>query len=94
MPQRTAIIAYDIHDNRIRRGSLRTLREWRLDGQLSVHECVLSETEAAALFEYLNDNLDLETDRLLFAWVQGHRPILARGKGRIAAASAGLVRVA
>jgi len=94
MPVRTAIIAYDIHDNRVRRGSLRTLREWRLDGQLSVHECVLSEPEAAALFVQLNEDLDPQTDCLLFAWVQGHRPTLARGKGRTTGAHPGLLQVA
>ena len=94
MPPRTAIFAYDIHNNRIRRGSLRTLREWRLDGQLSVHECVLSETEANQLFADLNERLEPETDCLLFAWVQAHRPILARGKGRAAATHPGLLQVA
>jgi CRISPR-associated protein Cas2 len=82
MPSRTAIFAYDIHDDRQRRFSLRTLREWRLDGQLSVHECVLNEQEAVRLFAELNRDLDPATDGLLFAWVQGHRAILARGKGR------------
>ena len=94
MPTRTAIFAYDIHDHRQRRLSLRTLREWRLDGQLSVHECVLSEQEAAGLFDQLNCGLDPATDRLLFAWVQGHRATLARGKGRAAMLSDGLLLAA
>jgi hypothetical protein len=49
-----------------------------------VHECVLSEAEAALLFDQLNDNLDPRTDSLLLAWVQEHRPTLARGIGRTA----------
>ena len=77
-----AIFAYDIRDNRLRRHSLRTLREWRLDGQLSVHECLLSEQEATQVFARLSRDLDPATDGLLFAWVQEHRAVLARGKGR------------
>ncbi len=94
MPHRTALIAYDIQDDRLRRRALRTLREWRLDGQLSVHECLLTEAEAVALLAQLNQDLDPATDRLLFAWVEGQRPILARGTGRVAAVSPGLLLAA
>lgn len=94
MPLRTALIAYDIHDDRVRRLSLRTLRAWRLDGQLSVHECMLNEREAAQVFTQINDDLDPQTDCLLFAWVHAHRPVLVRGKGRSLAASPGLLQVA
>jgi len=94
MPVRTAIFAYDIRDNRQRRLSLHTLREWRLDGQLSVHECVLDEQEAAQLFAQLNQGLDPSSDALLFAWVQGHRAVLARGKGRAATFNEGLLLAA
>lgn len=94
MTHRTALFAYDIQDNRLRRLSLRTLREWRLDGQLSVHECLLTEAEATALFAQLNQDLDPATDRLLFAWVQAQRPILARGTGRVATATPGLLLAA
>jgi CRISPR/Cas system-associated endoribonuclease Cas2 len=93
MPERTALFAYDIHDPRVRRAALRSVCAWRLDGQLSVHECVLGEAEAGLLFDQLNDNLDPRTDCLLFAWVQGHRPILARGLGR-AAPRGGLLHIA
>jgi CRISPR-associated protein Cas2 len=91
---RTALFAYDIHNPRVRRVSLKTLREWRLDGQLSVHECVLSEKEAARVFVQLNRDLDPQTDRLLLAWVQLHRPILSRGIGGTAGRDGGLLRVA
>jgi CRISPR-associated protein Cas2 len=94
LPQRTALFAYDIHDNRLRRLSLRILREWRLDGQLSVHECLLEPSEAAAVFGQLQQDLDPVRDQLLFAWVQTHRPILARGKGCMAAATPGLILAA
>lgn len=91
---RTAIFAYDIQNHRVRRHALRTLREWRLDGQLSVHECLLSEAEATRLFEQLTRDLEPTTDHLLFAWVQGHRAILARGKGRSAILNDGLLLAA
>ena len=94
MPTRTAIFAYDIHERCLRRFSLRTLREWRLDGQLSVHECLLSEQDATRLFDELNRDLDPATDGLLFAWVQGHRAVLARGKGRQRLAHDGLLLAA
>ncbi|MBN2886466.1 MAG: CRISPR-associated endonuclease Cas2 [Chromatiaceae bacterium] len=91
MPERLAVFAYDISNDRTRRHSLRSLREWRLDGQLSVHECVLDERTARALFAQLADDLDPATDSLLFGWVQRHRAVLARGKGRADPLGAGLV---
>jgi CRISPR-associated protein Cas2 len=93
MSHRTALFAYDIHNDRLRRLSLRSLREWRLDGQLSVHECVLTFPEATALFTQLNQDLDPQTDHLLFAWVQSQRPILARGRGRAGTTQSGLLAV-
>jgi CRISPR-associated protein Cas2 len=93
MERRPAVIAYDIADDRTRRAALRILREWRLDGQLSVHECLLSATEAAELFVQLAEVLDPETDRLLLAWLHTRRPALARGKGRVDATAAPLRHV-
>jgi CRISPR-associated protein Cas2 len=84
MDRRPAVVAYDIADDRTRRAALRILREWRLDGQLSVHECLLSAAEAAELFVQLAEVLDPDTDRLLLAWLHTRRPALARGKGRVA----------
>ncbi len=83
MERRPAVIAYDIVEDRIRRAALRILREWRLDGQLSVHECLLSAEEAAELFVQLAEVFDPTTDRLLLAWLHTRRPALARGKGRV-----------
>lgn len=83
MQRRAAIIAYDISDNRSRRAALRILREWRLDGQLSVHECLLDEPEAAELLAQLVDLMDPASDRLLLAWINTRRPALARGMGRV-----------
>jgi CRISPR-associated protein Cas2 len=82
MERRPALVAYDISDDGTRRAALRILREWRLDGQKSVHECLLARQEAAELFVQLSAVMDPETDRLLLAWLNTRRPVLARGKGR------------
>jgi len=82
MKRRPAIVAYDISDHRTRRRVLRILREWRLDGQRSVHECLLSDAEAQELFIQLGEAIEATTDRLLLAWVAAHRPVMARGAGR------------
>lgn len=82
MERRPALVAYDIADDRKRRAALRILREWRLDGQLSVHECLLTAPEATELVCQLAEVLDPNTDRLLLAWLNTRRSILARGKGR------------
>lgn len=65
-----AVIAYDIGSNRTRRRVLRVLREWRLDGQKSVHECRLSRRMAEELFMQLCAEVDPGKDRLLLAWIR------------------------
>ncbi len=77
------ILAYDISSNRVRRKVLRVIREWRLDGQKSVHECRLTQDQAEELFIQLAEMIDPETDRLLLAWVQPKRRGAARGTGRV-----------
>jgi CRISPR-associated protein Cas2 len=94
MQRRPAIVAYDISDNRKRRAALRILREWRLDGQKSVHECLLTDAEAAELVIQLSEVIDNDTDRLLLAWVTPQRNALARGRGRVDALQAMLRHVA
>ena len=84
MGRRPAIIAYDISSNKTRRQVRRTLLEWRVDGQLSVHECLLHTDEAEELFLQLCEAIDPQRDRLLLAWVTPRRPVLARGVGRSA----------
>ncbi|HRQ65971.1 MAG TPA: CRISPR-associated endonuclease Cas2 [Xanthomonadaceae bacterium] len=64
----TAVIAYDIANNRRRRAVLRVLREWRIDGQYSAHECRLARGEAHELFLQLGALIDPLSDRLLLAW--------------------------
>ena len=80
---RPCVVAYDITANRVRRKVLRVLREWRLDGQKSVHECRLTRDQAEELFVQLAELIDPETDRLLISWVQTRRRGVARGKGRV-----------
>ncbi|RMD71274.1 MAG: CRISPR-associated endonuclease Cas2 [Gammaproteobacteria bacterium] len=77
------IVAYDIASHRTRRRVLRVLREWRLDGQKSVHECRLTPIQAEELFVQLAEAIDSATDHLLLAWVQTRRRGLARGQGRV-----------
>lgn len=91
MPRRPAVIAYDIRDDRTRRAALRILREWRLDGQRSVHECLLTQAEAAELFVQLADVMDPETDRMLLAWLNHRGQAHARGKGHIGGGHPGLL---
>lgn len=83
MPRHPVIIAYDIRADRTRRQVYKILLEWRLDGQKSVHECVLSTAEAKELFIQLGQAIDPATDRLLLAWVAPRRPLFARGVGRV-----------
>lgn len=59
------VFAYDIACDRRRNSALRLLRQWRIDGQLSVHECRLSQPHATELFLQLAATLDPKTDKLL-----------------------------
>lgn len=77
------IIAYDIQSDATRRRVYRILLEWRLDGQKSVHECLLEVGEAKELFMQLTEAIDRDTDRLLLVWVAPRRALFARGLGRI-----------
>lgn len=83
MARKPAIVAYDISAHHTRRQVRKILLEWRLDGQKSVHECVLSPAEAKELFMQLGATIDPATDRLLLAWVAPYRAPQARGVGRI-----------
>lgn len=82
-PARPCVIAYDIACNRTRRRVLRVLREWRLDGQKSVHECRLTPAQAEELFIQIAELIDPASDRLLLSWVQPRRRGAARGQGRV-----------
>ena len=76
-----AIIAYDIHDNRRRYQVYKRLQEWRVEGQNSVIECLLSRQQAESLFDDLQQMVDPEKDKLFLAWITPHRPIHNRGTG-------------
>ena len=93
MSRHPVLIAYDIRADRTRRRIYKILLEWRLDGQKSVHECMLSSAEAQELFIQLGQAIDPAADRLLLAWVAPRRPLFARGVGRVDALFAKLLNV-
>ena len=83
MTRNPVVIAYDISAHRTRRQVYKILLEWRLDGQKSVHECLLSAAEARELFMQLGTAIDPNTDRLLLAWLAPQRRPQVRGTARL-----------
>ena len=79
---RPLIIAYDVRDRRYRSRILRILKDWRLDGQKSVHECRLTASQAEELFIQLSEWINPESDLLLLAYLDPYRRVLSRGLGR------------
>lgn len=73
MARRPAVIAYDIVSDKRRRKVARCLQTWRLDGQYSLFECRLSDSEAEELFLQLVDLIDDDEDALLLAWMDNSR---------------------
>jgi CRISPR-associated protein Cas2 len=73
MPRKAVVIAYDIRCDKRRRRVARCLKRWRLDGQYSVFECRLTETEARELFLQLTEQIELTEDALLLAWIDPRR---------------------
>lgn len=86
----SVIIAYDIRSNKTRRSVLKILREWRLDGQKSVHECRLTKPKAEELFVQLGSSIHAQDDSLLLARINTRRKVLTRGLGRNDGLSTGL----
>ena len=82
METRPIIVAYDISKDRTRSKVFKILKEWRLDGQKSVHECRLDRRKAEELFLQLGTAIDTKTDNLLMAWVNTRRKVLVRGCGK------------
>lgn len=80
--KRPVLVSYDITMDKTRRHVFKILKDWRLDGQKSVHECRLTSTEAAELFIQLEENLNPKTDLLMMVWLDQHREIICRGTGR------------
>ena len=79
---RPVVVAYDISENRLRAKIYKILKQWRLGGQKSVHECRLKMSQAEELFLQLSEPLDEKKDRLLMVWLESHRPVLCRGSGK------------
>ena len=88
----TLVVAYDVAKDRSRRRLLRLLRGWRVEGQLSVHECWLSRAEAEELFIQLREEIDSDTDRLLLAWLDGTRDVERIGIARDSPLGDGFIR--
>lgn len=59
------LIAYDIVSDRARAKALKAVRAFGVDGQKSVHECALTETERRELSSRLRAIVDPKTDRLM-----------------------------
>lgn len=75
------MVAYDISDNKNRAKIFRILKEWKLGGQKSVHECHLTGQQAEELFLQLSEKVNTKTDNLLMIWIEHRRKILTRGLG-------------
>jgi len=73
MKRKAAIIAYDVAKTQRRKRLCRKLKQWSLDGQYSVFECLLTTREATELFLDLAAEIDNNTDRLLLAWLDNRR---------------------
>lgn len=82
MKRKPAIIAYDIASPLRRRRVFKRLLAWRIDGQKSVHECLLNEREAEELYAELSDLIDSDADHLLLAWVVPGAELQGIGLGR------------
>ena len=81
MRRRAAIIAYDISSNRRRRRVRRRLQAWSLDSQYSVFECLLAGREAEELLLQLTELIDVDSDKLLFVWLDHYREPRALTRG-------------
>jgi len=79
---RPVVFAYDISKNKTRKKVYKILKEWRLDGQKSVHECRLPSQSAEELFIQIGSTIDKKTDNLIMTWIDPHRKVLARGLGK------------
>ena len=66
MTSRTlTLIAYDIVSERSRVKALKAVRAFGVDGQKSVHECALTQSERRELSSRLREIVDPKTDRLM-----------------------------
>lgn len=81
MNRKPAVIAYDISSSRRRRRVHKRLLAWRIDGQKSVHECLLNQREAEELYAQLMDLIDPDSDHLLLAWLSAGAGMEGIGRG-------------
>ncbi len=81
-PFRPVVFAYDISKDKTRRKVFKILKDWRLDGQKSVHECRLPTKSAEELFIQISSIIDKKNDNLIMTWIDPHRKVLARGIGK------------
>ncbi len=80
--KRPLLIAYDIsHPKRLYR-ALKILKAWRMDGQKSVHECMLTTDQAHQLKHQLIEHMNPDEDKLLMVWLDKTRPIKVCGTGK------------
>ncbi len=81
MKRKPAIIAYDIGNPVRRRRVHKRLQQWRIDGQKSVHECLLNHKEAEELYVQLLELIDPQGDKLMLAWLSPNAEVNGRGVG-------------
>lgn len=93
MQRKPIVIAYDIHNPLRRRRVHQRLAQWRIDGQKSVHECLLTEREAEELYAQLCELIEPASDRLLLSWLIPGGQIDGRGQGQTDSFFRRLVRV-
>jgi CRISPR-associated endonuclease Cas2 len=72
------VFSYDIASPKNARAVRRVLKRWRLDGQLSVHEAIVTPGQAESLGVELAELVDPETDSLMVFRLcrRGHGPIM------------------
>lgn len=79
--RRLYLAAYDIASPKRLRAALKCLRGYATGGQLSVHECWLSDAERSSLISSAHDIMDPEADRFLLIRLDPRQQITALGKG-------------
>jgi len=82
MKPKPIIIAYDVSCHKRRRKVHRILKDWRVGGQLSLHECYLTHHEAEELFIQLGRLLKDDADHLLMAWLDTRQSCMGLGSGK------------
>ena len=74
-----ALIAYDVSSAKASYRVRKILQRWKIEGQKSVVECLLSRQQAVMLFEQLSQIINPDTDKLMLTWINPYRPLYTRG---------------